>query len=173
MCVRTVSPRPFQRRLARLAEVICLGVNLHRGRRVIGETGGNSSTFCFGNSGTETIWDIRLLFTCVQTLVIWLYSPCKNIWKCQHQVVEIRLRKKWLQMLQSNPSPDARSIVTAARVNCNILKNNIIISTAIKKRKITIWTDYLFPDGFMRPKKIQVYPSTLLGGSWACQFSLS
>ena len=59
----------------------------------VGETGGNSNTFCFGSSGTETIWDIRLLFTCVQTLVIWLYSSCKNIWKCQHQVVEIRLRK--------------------------------------------------------------------------------
>ena len=59
----------------------------------LGETGCNSNTFCFGNSGTETIWDTRLLFTCVQTLVIWLYSSCKNIWKCQHQVVEIRLWK--------------------------------------------------------------------------------
>ena len=39
--------------------------------------------------------------------------------------------KKWLQMLQS--TPDARSIVTAARGNCNILKNNVMVSTVIKK----------------------------------------
>ena len=36
----------------------------------IEETGCNGNRFCFGNSGTETIRDIRLLFTCVQTLVI-------------------------------------------------------------------------------------------------------
>ena len=39
--------------------------------------------------------------------------------------------KKWLPMLQS--TPDARLIVTAARVNCNILKNNVMISTVIFK----------------------------------------
>ena len=103
----------------------------HSVQRGVGETGGNSNTFCFGSSGTETILDIRLLFTCVQTLAIWLYSSCKNIWKCEHQVVEIRLRKKWLPMLQS--TPDARSIVTAARDNCNVLKNNVMISTVIFK----------------------------------------
>ena len=58
----------------------------------------------------------------------------------------------------SQSTPDARSIVTAARGNCNILKNNFMISTVIgTKRKLTIWTDYLFPDGFMRPKKIQLF----------------
>ena len=36
----------------------------------VGENGCNSNTFGFGNSGTETIRDIRLLFTCVPTLVI-------------------------------------------------------------------------------------------------------
>ena len=40
--------------------------------------------------------------------------------------------KKWLQMLQS--TPDARSIVTAARGNCNILKNNAMISTVSLKK---------------------------------------
>ena len=41
--------------------------------------------------------------------------------------------------------------------NCNILQNNIVISTVIlKKRSLTIWTDYLFPDGLMRPKAIQL-----------------
>ena len=33
-----------------------------------------------------------------------------------------------------------------------------MISTVIfKKRELPIWTHYLFPDRFMRPKKIQVY----------------
>ena len=41
--------------------------------------------------------------------------------------------------------------------NCNILQNNVVISTVIlKKRSLTIWTDYLFPDGLMRPKTIQL-----------------
>ena len=80
---------PFENMKSRLKRLNCAPWKGHR----IGETGCNSNTFCFGNSGTETIWDKRLLFTRVQTLVIWLYSSCKNIWKCQHQVVEIRLRK--------------------------------------------------------------------------------
>ena len=63
--------------------------------------------------------------------------------------------KNELQMLQS--TPDARSIVTGALGNCNILQNNVMISIVCfkKKRNLTIWTDYLFPDRLMRPKTIQ------------------
>ena len=69
--------------------------------------------------------------------------------------------KKWLQMLQS--TPDARSIVTTARDNCNKLKNNVIgyQQLLLKKRNLTIWTDYLFPHRLMRPKK--KFSSSLLG----------
>ena len=43
---------------------------IHITYSTVGETGCNSNTFYFRNSGIETIRDIRLLFTCVQTLVI-------------------------------------------------------------------------------------------------------
>ena len=97
----------------------------------VGETGCNSNTFCFGGSGTETIWDIRLLFTCVQTLVIWLNCSCKHIWKYQHQVVEIRLRKKMITDVTINPGCEVNC--NRSPGNCNILKNNVMISTVIKK----------------------------------------
>ena len=189
----------------------------------VGETGGNSNTFCFGSSGTETIWDrvwnqlswrakslssffswtfedrtsdvrVTIRRSCLKslkmgyTLHIYRSSPIKNplSWWISDPVqsksawtgldyessgliqsipyFDLRYTpafhlcanfgylalflmqkylemstssgrnssaKKWLPMLQS--TPDARSIVTAARVNCNILKNNVMISTVIFK----------------------------------------